>query len=97
MINKLTTLKKKSDTEEYFSYGELLKLSCLLDEGKHIPLTEQRIRFKVADYLETVEVGAEFTFGKEWMPIIKKCVSAISFNVLSRELVEFLDEVEALV
>ncbi len=86
---------KSLDTQgEKFDYQEILKLIVEMpDQGRGIQIAEMRKRIKILDNIESANGSVHFT-QEEWAEL-KKTVSTFPWGKISREIVQFCDDLEA--
>lgn len=77
-----------------FGYREILKLILEMPEqGRGIQIAEMRKRIKMLDNIERANGAVHFT-QEEWNDL-KKNVSTFPWGKISREIVQFCDDLEA--
>jgi len=88
--NKQTTIKESPDSEKYLTIGGLITIACLNHSGV-LPLSEQRIRFKLVDACEagngTIEID------EKWVEVLQKCLEGVSTS-MDRNYAELGDKLE---
>lgn len=95
--NKTLTLakpKKEDEEESFFTYGDLITYACG-QSPTPVSLLEQRIRFKLIDAVESAPNG-EIEIDEKHLEVLKKCIESIAVSPISKEFVQFLDDIDNL-
>jgi hypothetical protein len=96
LTNKITTIKKSSDSEEKLDYSFFIIQCINVPPKEGYTVEDMKKRIKISEIAENTKLEEEFDFKAEDLIILKKCVNEMRWAVAHKDIVAFSDDVEKL-